>query len=81
MISLELAHYKTMAILEITPAASGCFSKDTGVLDKFDLDCKQFNLYSMEYLQMRPLRAKASRWVRLDESTKRYAIASRLHIY
>ena len=28
-----------------------------------------------------PLRSKTSRWVRLDESTKRYAIASRLHIY
>ena len=28
-----------------------------------------------------PLRAKATVWVQIDESTKRYAIASRLNIY
>ena len=35
----------------------------------------------LPFEQLWPLRAKATIWVGLDESTKRYAIASRLHIY
>ena len=42
---------------------------------------KQTRPYTSFTLHLWALRAKASMWVRLDECTTRYAIASRLNIY